>query len=117
MTNSVHRIEFRGRNSFIEVPVVAHMVKNLLAMQKTQVQSLGGKISWRRKWLFTPVFLPGEFHGQTAWRATVHGVTKSWTEYEPIDSDSEHASGSLFWMKLEIIYAHRRTLSVSEINY
>ena len=23
-----------------------------------------GKISWRRKWLPTPVFLPGEFHGQ-----------------------------------------------------
>ena len=23
-----------------------------------------GKIAWRRKWLPTPVFLPGEFHGQ-----------------------------------------------------
>ena len=23
-----------------------------------------GKISWRRQWLFTPVFLPGESHGQ-----------------------------------------------------
>ena len=23
-----------------------------------------GKIPWRRKWLPTPVFLPGEFHGQ-----------------------------------------------------
>ena len=23
-----------------------------------------GKISWRRKWQSTPVFLPGEFHGQ-----------------------------------------------------
>ena len=23
-----------------------------------------GKISWRREWLPTPVFLPGEFHGQ-----------------------------------------------------
>ena len=23
-----------------------------------------GKIPWRRKWLSTPVFLPGEFHGQ-----------------------------------------------------
>ena len=23
-----------------------------------------GKISWRRGWLPTPVFLPGEFHGQ-----------------------------------------------------
>ena len=32
-----------------------------------------GKISWRREWLPTPVFLPGEVHGQgKAWRATVH---------------------------------------------
>ena len=23
-----------------------------------------GKIPWRRKWLPTPVFLPGEYHGQ-----------------------------------------------------
>jgi len=23
-----------------------------------------GKIPWRRKWKPTPVFLPGEFHGQ-----------------------------------------------------
>ena len=23
-----------------------------------------GKIPWRRKWQLTPVFLPGEFHGQ-----------------------------------------------------
>ena len=27
----------------------------------------------------TPVFLPGEFHGQGAWKATVHGVAKSQT--------------------------------------
>ena len=23
-----------------------------------------GKVPWRRKWLSTPVFLPGEFHGK-----------------------------------------------------
>ena len=35
-------------------------------MQETQVRSLGWeeKIPWRRKWLPTPVFLPGKFHGQ-----------------------------------------------------
>ena len=27
-----------------------------------------------------PVFLPGEFHGQRNLGATVHGVTKSWTQ-------------------------------------
>ena len=31
-----------------------------------------GKIPWRREWLPTPVFLPGEFHGQ-----------RSLTEYSP----------------------------------
>ena len=40
------------------------MVKNLPAMQETQVQSLIRKIPWRRAWQPTPVFLPVEFHGQ-----------------------------------------------------
>ena len=31
---------------------------------ETWVQSLGQKIPWRREWLPTSVFLPGEFHGQ-----------------------------------------------------
>ena len=44
--------------------LVAQMVKNLPAMQKTRVQSLVGKIPWRREWQPSPVFLPGEFHGQ-----------------------------------------------------
>ena len=40
------------------------MVKNLLAMQETWVQSLGQDAPVEKKWLPTPVFLPGEFHGQ-----------------------------------------------------
>ena len=40
------------------------VVKNLPALQETQVQSLVGKISWSRKWQPTPVFLPRESHGQ-----------------------------------------------------
>ena len=38
---------------------MAQLVKNPPAMQETWV----GKIPWRRKWLPTPVSLPGEFHG------------------------------------------------------
>ena len=40
-----------------------------------------GKISWRKEWVLTPLFLPGEFHGldRGAWQATGHGITKSWT--------------------------------------
>ena len=33
-------------------------------MWVTQVQSWVGKIPWRKEWQLTPVFLPGEFHGQ-----------------------------------------------------
>ena len=37
-----------------------------------------GKISWRRVWQLTPVFLPGEFHGQRSLMGcTVNGVAKS----------------------------------------
>ena len=53
------------------------MVKHLPAMQETQVQSWVKKIPWRREWQPTPVFLPGEFHGQRSLAPTVHGVSES----------------------------------------
>ena len=40
----------------------------------------GGSIPgspWRRKWKPILVFLPGKFHEQCAWWATVHGAAKS----------------------------------------
>ena len=46
---------------------MAQGVKNLPAVLETQVQDPGpwvGKIPWRREWQPTPVYLPGEFHGQ-----------------------------------------------------
>ena len=43
--------------------LVAQMVKNPPAMKETWVWSQE-KIPWRREWLPTPVFLPGEFHEQ-----------------------------------------------------
>ena len=44
--------------------LVAQLVKNLPAMQETQVRSLGWGHPWRRKWQPTPVFWPRELHGQ-----------------------------------------------------
>ena len=38
-----------------------------------------GKITWRRVWQPTPVFLPGESHRQRSLRAVVHRDAKSWT--------------------------------------
>ena len=35
-----------------------------LLLQEAWVQSLVRKISWRRKYKLTPVFLPGKSHGQ-----------------------------------------------------
>ena len=43
---------------------MAQMVKNLPAIKEIRVQSLVTKIPWRREWLSTPVFLPGESLGQ-----------------------------------------------------
>ena len=41
------------------------MVKCLPTMRETRVQSLGWEdLPWRRKWLPTPVLLPGKFQGQ-----------------------------------------------------
>ena len=43
---------------------VAQMVKNLPAVGRPRFDPWFVKILWRREWLPTPVFLPGEFHGQ-----------------------------------------------------
>ena len=45
---------------FLMASLVAQIVKNLHARQETQFW----KSHWRREWLQSPVFLPGEFHGQ-----------------------------------------------------
>ena len=47
-----------------QTSLVAQTVKNLPEMQETGVRSLGQEDPLQRKWLPTPVFWPGEFHGQ-----------------------------------------------------
>ena len=44
--------------------LLVQTVKNLPVMQETRVWSLDQEDPWRRTWQPTPVFLPGEFHGQ-----------------------------------------------------
>ena len=39
-----------------------------------------GKILWRREWLPLPVFLPGQFHGQSSLAGYIHGIAKSRTQ-------------------------------------
>ena len=50
--------------SGLRASLVVHMVKNLPAVQRPGFDTWRGKIPWRRKQLPTPVFLPGELHGQ-----------------------------------------------------
>ena len=55
--------------------LVAQLVKNLPAMQETQIRFLGWEVPWMRAWQPTPIFLPGE----SPWTEepgglTVHGV-------------------------------------------
>ena len=47
-----------------QASLVAQTVNNLPAMQETGLRSLGQENPLQRKWLPTPVFLPGELHGQ-----------------------------------------------------
>ena len=44
--------------------LVAQRVRSLPAMHRPGFDPWFGKISWRRKWQLTPVFLPGKSHGQ-----------------------------------------------------
>ena len=55
------------------------MVKNLPVMWRSWFDPWVGKIPWRREWLPTPVFLPGEFNGQRSLAGyIVHGIAKGW---------------------------------------
>ena len=49
---------------FPRAPNLALTVKNLPAVQRPGFDLWVGKMSWRREWLPTPVFLPGKSHGQ-----------------------------------------------------
>ena len=47
---------------------------------RTSLSPCLGKIPWKGNDYPTPVFLPGDPHGQRAWQATIHGLTKSQTQ-------------------------------------
>ena len=48
----------------IVASLVAQLLKNLPARPRPGFYSWVGKIPWRRERLPTPIFWPGEFHGQ-----------------------------------------------------
>ena len=60
---------------------ITQLVKNLPAMWETQIRSLGGEDPLEKGKATTPVFWPGESHGQRslAGYAMVHRVAKGRT--------------------------------------
>ena len=48
----------------VRASLVVQMVKNLPQCRRPGFNPWLGKIPWRREWLPTPEFLPGESHGQ-----------------------------------------------------
>ena len=89
------------------------MMKNLPAMQKTQVRSLD------QEWLPTPVLLPGEFYGQENLVGyTVHGVAKnriqlSWVIFHCIHA-IEHNLSNITIIK---VYAQATNAKEAEVEW
>ena len=70
--------------SFWEFPLVPQTIKNLPAMWETWVQSLGWEDPLEKGMATHNSRIPW----RGAWRATVHGVAKSWTRLN--DQDTIH---------------------------
>ena len=76
----VHANKAVSKRLIAKIYLVAQMAKNPPAMQETRFNPWVRKILWRREWLPTPVFLPGEFHAQ---RSLV-----GYSPWDPKDSDT-----------------------------
>ena len=58
---------------------VGKMVKNLPAIQEIGVRSLGGEVCLKKEMVTNSSILAWRILWTGGWRATIHGVTKSWT--------------------------------------
>ena len=61
---SISALQISSSIPFFWASLVAQMIEKLPAMQKTRVWFLGWEDPLEKVWQPTPVFLPGEFHGQ-----------------------------------------------------
>ena len=61
---TVKVLDFPCGKGFFPWDSFPQMAKNLPAIGRPGFDPLVGKTPWRRAWQPTPVFLPGEFHGQ-----------------------------------------------------
>ena len=84
---------------------VALVVKNLPAsagdIRDTGSIPASGRSPRRRKWQSTPVFLPGESHGQRSRLGTVHGVTKSQAQLKRLSMHQQYVRSPI------VLYLHQ----------
>ena len=73
---------------------VTQKVKILLPHRRLGLDPWVRNITGRRARNPIPVFLPGKFHGQGAWWATVYGVAQSRTLLMQLSSSSSSPKGS-----------------------
>ena len=60
--------------------LVAQMVKIHPQYKRPGFDPWIRNILWRMEWLGTPVFLPGECHGQRSLGDCIHWIAKNWME-------------------------------------
>ena len=82
---------------------MAQTVKNLPAVQETQVRSLGREDPLEKEWQPTPVFLPGILWTDRAWWATVRGVTKSQTDRKRLNTARVYHHFDINGLKFHIL--------------
>ena len=84
-------------------------------MQETQVRSLGQEDPLEESMATHSSILLGEFHGWGAWRATVHGVTKSQTRLKRPSTHTHHTK--LIFLLTNIITDNTNLLTFRETRY
>ena len=85
----------------------AQLVKNPPTMQETRFDSWVGKICWKKEWLPTAVFWPGEFHGLYSPRGHKESeITETFTTHSQAVhlqmKDKRKALSSHFWLTFRV---------------
>ena len=89
-------------------------------MQEIQVPSLVWEDPLEKEWQPTPVFLPGESHGQRSWQAIVHGVVKNQKRLKGLSTHAckEGTLGTMInisgRLRLKITFDQRRIFEISD---